>query len=140
VFDYLKRAYPAEPQPVRRIDEAVTYLVGLGFSFVWTGSDWGLECRSCMTVYIRSGHAGNHRCSSGPLVATSSERAKQSPDALEGSSVPDRMSWDLSEAELGFEHVKDASGGQDPSELDLPSEDIDRRIKELAQQREAGCG
>jgi hypothetical protein len=108
VFDYLRRAYTAEPQP-KRIDEGVTYLAGLGFGFVWTGRRWGLECRGCMRVYVRSGHAGNHKCSSSPLAATSSERAKNPPQALEGSSAPDRMSWDLPEAETSFERIKRAT-------------------------------
>lgn len=52
VYDYLKRAYSAEPQPVKRIDEGLTFLEDHGFWFVG-----GLQCVSCMKVYERSGEA-----------------------------------------------------------------------------------
>lgn len=116
VFDYLRRAYPAEPQPVKRIDEGVTYLAALGVWFVWTGREWGLECRGCMRVYIRSGHAGNHKCSAEPLAAGSFELAKRPHPPLAGSSVPDRMSWDLPEAETSFEQIKQAANRQPMSD------------------------
>src|SRR5438552_3818725 len=97
VFAYLKRACPAEPQPVKQYDDGVTFLRELGLSFVWTGRDWGLQCRGCNLVYVRSGHAAKHQCPSGPLGATSSELAKERRSPLEGRSVPDRMSRDLPE-------------------------------------------
>jgi hypothetical protein len=102
-FAYLSRAYPAEPQP-KRIDEAVGFLADAGFWFVWTGEGWGLECRVCGAVYIRSGHAANHNCS-GRLGATSFERAKSGHEALEASELPDRVTWDLPDSEMGFEQV-----------------------------------
>jgi len=77
VFAYHSRAYPAVPQPWRQIDEGVAFLERLGFWFVWTGRDWGLECRRCGKPYIRAGHAGNHRCSPDLVDATSSERARR---------------------------------------------------------------
>lgn len=118
VFNYLKRAYPAEPQPVKRIIQALTFLEDRGFWFVSIG-DGGLECRGCGMVYVRTGFAANHKCSSRPLSATSFDRAKSPRQSLEGSSVPDRVSWDLPEAATSFEHVKKASDGQDLSEHEL---------------------
>ncbi len=129
VFDYLKRAYPAEPQPVKRIDRALSFLEDLGFWFVWTGRAGGLQCRSCLKVYVRSGQAANHKCPSGPLEATSSERAKSPRQSLEGSSVPDRMSWDLPEAETSFEHVKKAVDSHDLPEREMSAEGVDLPIE-----------
>ncbi len=111
VFDYLKRAYPAEPQPGKRITEALTFLEDRGFWFVGKG-DGGLECRGCGMAYVRSGNASNHRCSSASLGATSFERAKSQREALEGPAISERMSWDLPEVETSFEHVTEAPDGQ----------------------------
>jgi hypothetical protein len=115
VFAYLKRAYPVEPQPVKGINDVLTFLEDLGFWFVWTGDEWGLQCRGCGMDYVRIGHAGNHKCSPGPLGAASSDRAKRPEQPLEGSAVPETMSWDLRDAGTTFEHAKDAVDGQFPS-------------------------
>lgn len=133
VFEYLSRAYPAAPQP-KRIEEGETFLQELGLSCVWTGKEFGLECCSCGMVYVRSGTAGNHKCSE-PLGATSFERAKSTHQALEGSSVPEGVSWDLPEAETSFEHVTGATDGQRSSERELIVEDVDLPIEVVGLQR-----
>jgi len=117
-FEYLSRAYPAVLQP-RRIEEGETFLEQLGFWCVWTGKEFGLECRSCGMVYVRSGNARNHKCS-GPLGATSFERAKSAREALEGPATSERMSWDPPEVETSFEHVTEAPDGQ-PSSVNVHS-------------------
>jgi hypothetical protein len=135
VFDYLKRAHPAVPQPVKRINEALTFLEDLGFWFVWTGAEWGLQCRGCGMAYVRSGHTRNHKCSSGPLGATSSELAKNPQAPLEASEVSDPMLRDRPDAETSFEHVKEATDGQPSSEPDLSAEDVHFPIEVVALQR-----
>jgi hypothetical protein len=119
VFEYLSRAYAAAPQP-KRIVEGETFLEALGFSCVWTGEDWGLECRGCGMAYVRSGNASNHKCSSASLGATSFERAKSPREALEGPAIGERMSWDPPEVETSFEHVTEAPDGQ-PSSVHVHS-------------------
>jgi hypothetical protein len=129
-YDYLKRAYPAEPQPVKRIDEGLTFLEDHGFWFVG-----GLQCVSCMKVYQRSGNAAKHKCSSRPRGATSSELAKRQHQPLEASEVSDRMSWDLPNAETSFEHVTEATDGQPSSEPEPSPEDVDFPIEVVGLQR-----
>jgi hypothetical protein len=132
VFAYLKRAYPAEPQPVRSNNESLTFLEELGFHFVGGGV---LECTGCGKTYRLSGHAGNHKCSSGPLGATRSERAKSRHQPLEAPGVSHPMSWDCPDAETSFEHVKEAPDGQPSSESDLSAEDVDFPIEVVGLQR-----
>lgn len=130
VYDYLKRAYSAEPQPVKRINEALTFLEDRGFWFVEQ-----LQCRSCLKVYKSSGHAAKHKCSSGPLGGTSSERAKSPHQPLEAPEVSDRMSWDLRVAETSFEHVTETADGQPSSEGELSAEEDDLHIEVVGLQR-----
>lgn len=130
VYDYLKRAYSAEPQPVKRINEALTFLEDRGFWFVEK-----LQCRSCLKVYVHSGHAAKHKCSSRPLGGTSSERAKSPHQPLEDPEVSDRMSWDLPDAETSFEHVTEATDGQPSSEPEPSAEDGDLCIEVVGLQR-----
>lgn len=68
VYDFLKRAYPAEPQPVERITDALTYLEDRGFWFV-TCEGEKLQCRGCMKVYGSSGNAEKHKCGPPALLA-----------------------------------------------------------------------
>jgi hypothetical protein len=108
VFGYLSRAYAAEPQPVSRINEGLTFLGELGFEFVWTGENWGLQCRLCGKVYMGSGRAKSHKCPSDLVDAASSERAKRT---LGGPGAPPGAEWmrgDQAGAERPFQAPLDA--------------------------------
>jgi hypothetical protein len=128
VFKYLGRAYSAEPQPGKRITEALTFLENLGFYFVWDGG-WALECRACGKVYVRSGHAANHRCSPRPLEATSSELAKGPHRLPEASEILDRVLWDRPDVETSFEHAMEASNRARPSDGEKKVQDVDVSVE-----------
>lgn len=126
IFDYLKRAYPAEPQPVEGVGEAVSHLADLGYWCVWKDPKWLLVCRMCMRDFVHSGNAANHACSSDRLGAARFELAKRALPPLEDASIPEPMSCDLPEAETSFEHRTKAADRQAASDPELTA--LDARL------------
>ncbi len=96
LFDYLGRAYVAEPQPGKGINRALTFVHERGWWFVWTGSRWGLECGTCEALYVQPGRAENHRCRGGSRTS-SFERAKEAENAPASSEFHYLIPWPSSE-------------------------------------------
>jgi hypothetical protein len=62
-LSYLRRAYDHEPQPVAHLQQGIEFLAALGWSCVWTGDSYALQCRRCGKIYVRPLRAARHHCS-----------------------------------------------------------------------------
>jgi hypothetical protein len=64
-LSYCQRTYDVEPQPTKRLQQALEFIRASGWYCVWSGDAYGLECSGCGKCYERPKVAAKHRCPGG---------------------------------------------------------------------------